>query len=91
MMAGANGETPPYRPIAMGSTFREPHFEHRHRFHRAETSAQGLWRSISSSIGQVCLWPQPSQRTPMVAILRWCWSEASDTSQVSRDFSAMAP
>ena len=45
--------------------------------------------SMSSSIGHECLCPQPLQRTPMIAILRWSWSEASDTSQVSRDFLAM--
>ena len=34
-----------YRPIPKGGTFREPHFEHRHRIHRSETGAHGLWRS----------------------------------------------
>ena len=59
-----------YPPIAKGSTFREPHFEHLHRRRSSETVVHGLYWAMSSSIGQVCLWPQPSQRTPMVAILR---------------------
>ena len=37
----ASSAIPGYRPIAKGSTSREPHFEHRHRFHRSETSVHG--------------------------------------------------
>ena len=89
-MAGANGEQPRYCPTAKGSTSRKPHLEQRHRFHRSETSAQGLWRAMSSSTGHECPCPHPLHWTPMVPIFLWSWSEASDTSQASRDFSSMA-
>jgi hypothetical protein len=79
-----------YRPIAKGSTSREPHFEHFHRSQRSEASVHGRCLSMSSSIGQECLCPQALHRTPMVSIFLWSWSEASDTSQASRDFSTMA-
>ena len=83
-------DDPRYRPIANGTTSREPHLEHFHRRASSTTVVQGLCWTTSSSIGHRCLWPQPLQWAPRVATLRGCWSAARDTSQVSRDFSSMA-
>ena len=74
-------------PMANGITSPGPHLEHFHRRARATTVVHGLCWAMSSSIGQRCLWPQPLQWAPTVAILRWSWRKAGDASQASRETS----
>src|SRR5215472_10550801 len=89
--AGAGLTTLCYRPIAKGTTSREPHLEHLHRRASQATVVQGLWSALSSSIAHRCSWSHRLQRAPIVATLRCCWSAARDTSEVSRDFLIHGP